>query len=119
MNLRIGKTFLLHPQQQPNAANPADPQRGNNGFGGGNGRNDFGAGNGGGGNNGNYGNFGGNRNGGNQNFTGPRMSLNLQIQNMLNHPQESIQSSVLTSPFFGRLTGSNPRTITLNLQFQF
>jgi hypothetical protein len=119
LNLRIGKTFMLHPQQQqPNASNPADPQRGNNGFGGGNGRNDFGAGNGGGGN-GNYGNFGGNRNGGNQNFTGPRMSINLQIQNMLNHPQESIQSSVLTSPFFGRLTGSNPRTITLNLNFQF
>ena len=47
------------------------------------------------------------------------MSVNVNINNVLNHPQESIQSGVLTSPFYGRITGSNPRTISVNLTFQF
>jgi hypothetical protein len=49
---------------------------------------------------------------------GPRMQLSVQINNILNHPQQSIQSGVLTSPYFGRITGAGPRTILLSLQFE-
>jgi hypothetical protein len=46
------------------------------------------------------------------------MTFSLQVNNLLNHPQQNIQSGVVTSPYFGRLTGSGPRTISLSLQFQ-
>jgi hypothetical protein len=49
---------------------------------------------------------------------GPRMLLSVQINNILNHPQQSIQSGVLASPYFGRITGTGPRTILLSLQFE-
>jgi hypothetical protein len=49
---------------------------------------------------------------------GPRMQLSVQINNILNHAQRSIQSGVLTSPYFGRTTGTGPRTILLSLQFE-
>jgi len=52
------------------------------------------------------------------NNDGPRIQLSISVQNVLNHPQRSIQSGVLTSPFYGQITGSGARSIRLNLQFQ-
>jgi hypothetical protein len=46
------------------------------------------------------------------------MTFSLQVNNLLNHSQRNIQSGVVTSPYFGKLTGSGPRTISLSLQFQ-
>jgi hypothetical protein len=52
------------------------------------------------------------------NTSGPQMTFSLQVNNLLNHSQRNIQSGVVTSPYFGKLTGSGPRTISLSLQFQ-
>src|SRR6185503_3161470 len=52
------------------------------------------------------------------NTTGPQVTFSFQVNNFLNHPQQNIQSGVVTSPYFGKLTGSGPRTIAQSLQFQ-
>jgi carboxypeptidase family protein len=69
------------------------------------------------GNNGNRGNRGGRGNRGQQN-DGPRVQVRFQVDNILNHPQERVQSGVLTSPYFGQIIGSGFRRLQISLNFQ-
>src|SRR5262249_57012025 len=91
------------------------------------------------GNNNNNGNFGGNNNGdfpndfnfGNRGNNGNRgnrgnnndnkslrMQLRVQVRNIMNHPQERIQSGVLTAAYFCKIIGNGARTLTISLNFQ-
>jgi len=137
LNASISKTFFLRrpPEQQQQANNAplnafAEPQRGGGGGGGGGGGNfgGFGGGNNQGDNRGDFpqggfgdgqrGNRGNNQNNQNWRNNGPRIQFRIQANNLLNHPQRSIRSGVLTSPFFEDIIGNGSRTINLSVQFQ-
>jgi hypothetical protein len=116
INLNFSKTFALRPQQssQPaaSAANSfVEPQRGGGGFPGGGGQGGRPQGQG----DRNQGGPGGQRPG---QITGPRMTFNIQVSNLFNRPNQQVQSGVLTSPYFGLITGNQPRTVSLSVNFQ-
>src|SRR5688572_10904232 len=48
--------------------------------------------------------------------TGPRLSVNAQVSNLFNNTQVRGYSGVITSPLFGRATGTAPgRSVTVGL----
>jgi hypothetical protein len=117
INLNFSKTFALTRQEPVDAAAQAansfvEPQRGGGFPGGGFPGGGFPGG----------GGQGGQRGPGGQQrpgvINGPRMTFSIQVSNLFNHPNQQIQSGVLTSPYFGLITGNQPRSISLSLNFQ-
>jgi hypothetical protein len=125
LNMNVGKVVRLKRQENSRANNGANPfvnsffpgQRGGGGGGG------EGGGFPGGGGQGRGERGGGDRGGGSATAFGaynPTMTVQVNVNNVLNSSQFNNYSGVLTSPFFGRAnTARNPRTIELSVRFNF